>query len=345
MSSSIFSRSKNDRAIGSWLLWVAFLVFLMVMVGGATRLTESGLSMVSWNPILGIFPPFTQESWLAEFDAYKKFPEYLKVNAGMTLEEFKAIYWWEYSHRLLGRFIGLFFAIGLLVFLSKKMVRANLKPILFFLFALGASQGVLGWYMVQSGLVNEPDVSHYRLAAHLGLALFIIISLVWVGLDLLRPSHRKKDKRLFRLALLITFLIFLQSIFGALVAGLNAGKIYNSWPDMNGSFLPEGPFSMEPWWLNLLENHGLVQFDHRILGYLIVFFSIYIFVFAKMNLASGPIRRATKTLMHSTFLQMILGISTLLMGVPVWLGTIHQGMAVILLVASLNLTHRTTGRY
>ncbi|MGY8985889.1 MAG: COX15/CtaA family protein [Sphingomonadales bacterium] len=345
MSSSIFSRSKNDKAIGIWLLWVAFLVFVIIIVGGATRLTGSGLSMVNWQPISGIFPPFSQEAWFLEFEAYKQYPEYIKVNIGMSLDDFKSIFWWEYYHRLLGRFIGLFFVVGLIYFLKKRMVRPKLKITLFFLLALGGSQGLLGWYMVQSGLVNEPDVSHYRLAAHLGLALFIIITLVWVGLNLLRPSYREGDKNIFRLAIFAIFLVFLQSILGAFVAGLKAGKIYNSWPDMNGDFLPEGAMSMVPWWVNFLDNNILVQFDHRIVGYLIVFLAIYIFVISKMNLVSMSVRRASKIFMHTSLLQMTLGILTLIMVVPIWLGVIHQGVAVILLLSSLNLAHRATGRF
>ena len=341
--SFIQTGDRNDRAIGLWLLGVAFLVFLMIVVGGATRLTESGLSMTDWQPISGILPPMGPDEWQTEFEAYQAYPEFRLKNPTMTLEEFKGIFYWEYGHRILGRLIGFAFALPLLFFIARRWVRTDLKLTLFSLLVLGGSQGLLGWYMVQSGLIYEPDVSHYRLAAHLGLALFILGALMWVGLGLLRPEPMTDpgaDHGKFRgLVMGFTALVFLQAILGAFVAGLDAGRIYNSWPLMDGRFAPEGLFYLVPWWLNFFENLATVQFDHRLLAYGLLIFAGGLMVAARRYHLPRTVRRHTHVLMAVLMLQVLLGILTLVYMVPVTLGTLHQAGGALLLVVAVGLSH------
>ncbi|MEE8370715.1 MAG: COX15/CtaA family protein [Sphingomonadales bacterium] len=340
-TSFILTDNRNERAIGIWLLIMAFMVFLMVVVGGATRLTESGLSMVHWQPLSGVVPPLSEADWQAEFAAYQAFPQYQTVNRGMSLPEFKTIFWWEYGHRLLGRLIGLAFALPLLFFLARGRVRRQLKMTLFFLLALGGSQGLLGWYMVQSGLIDQPAVSQYRLAAHLLLALAIFAALLWVALGLLRPGRGQDDPRVRRLTLAIFGLVFLQSFLGALVAGLDAGRAYNTWPAMDGGFMPELMFDLSPWWLNFFENIAAVQFDHRLAAYLLVGLSAYLLYVALKSKAPRDLRRGAGLLLGLLMAQMTLGIAALLNFVPVGLGTAHQAGGVLVLGLSLYLVFET----
>jgi cytochrome c oxidase assembly protein subunit 15 len=342
---------KNDKAIGIWLLFVAFLVFLMIVVGGATRLTESGLSIVHWKPISGTIPPMSVSEWQVEFNAYKQFPEYQQINKGMSLSEFKAIFWWEYAHRLLGRLIGLAFALPLLFFMARRMVRDNLKIPLFGLLALGAGQGVMGWYMVTSGLVDEPEVSHLRLAAHLSLALVIFMGLLWQGLLLIKPKHHIEKKDMTVLQYQVTTLLlnkgieklrpyiyvfialaFLQSVFGALVAGLDAGYAFNTWPLMEGAIIPALAYP-SPILHSIIYDPMSVQLSHRMIAYVLFLLGSYIFwMVAKTNSGfTKSLRLKIFTLFALLVTQVGLGIATLLSGVHIPIAVLHQGGGVLLL--------------
>lgn len=336
---------KGDRLIARWLFVVAAMIFAMVVVGGITRLTESGLSMVRWEPVKGIIPPLTEEAWQAEFAAYQQYPEYQKVNLGMTLDEFKAIYWWEFGHRLLGRSIGLVFLLPFLVFLAKGYVRPKLKPKLWAMFVLGGLQGALGWYMVASGLVDQPDVSHYRLAAHLMMALIIYAYILWVAFDLVEPAGAppsslwRQDQRASALVIALAVLVTAQITLGAFVAGLNAGFSYNTWPLMDGRFIPTGLWLLEPWWHNLLENHTMLQFLHRMGAYAALIGALLLWLFMRRS-GRAEVRLASHLLLAAMLIQVILGIITLLLVVPVSWGAAHQAGAVIVLTALLFLAHK-----
>ncbi len=343
-ASFILTHNRHDRAIGIWLLVVALLVFVMIVVGGATRLTESGLSMVNWQPLSGTLPPLSETDWQEEFSAYKAYPQYLTVNRGMTLDEFKTIFWWEYMHRLLGRLVGLAFALPLLFFIARGRVRRELKMTLFFLLALGGSQGLLGWYMVQSGLVDVPAVSHYRLAAHLGLALIIFASLLWVSLGLLRPGQGQEDRRFRRTAGWMLGLVGAQSLMGALVAGLDAGRAYNTWPLIDGGLVPERMFELSPWWINFFENIATVQFDHRMMAYVLLGLAVYLWVLARRRPVPPSLRTGTGVFLVLMLVQASLGIATLLAMVPVGLGTLHQAGGVMVLATSVFLVFEAQQR-
>ena len=336
---NIETNEKNQRAVGYWLLFMALTVFAMVVVGGATRLTESGLSMVNWNPVTGVLPPLSVEAWQAEFNDYKTSPEYQLKNAGMSLEDFKGIFYWEWGHRLLGRLIGVFFFLPMVWFWLRKQIPEGYKGRLLVLFFLGGSQGLLGWYMVMSGLVDEPAVSHYRLTAHLMLALFIFAALLWTALSLLRPVSYNKSGAGSLLLKGAFVLLVLQLVMGALVAGLKAGHIFNTWPLMGETFVPDGLMAIEPWWVNLLDNAITVQFDHRIGAY--AFTLLAALIIWKFRRAERPVIGATHMFGASVLLQMILGIVMLLHNVPVSWGTAHQGGGVLVLAALINLMHLT----
>ncbi|MGE0628805.1 MAG: COX15/CtaA family protein, partial [Hyphomicrobiaceae bacterium] len=261
-----------DRAVRLWLLAVAFLILIMVGVGGATRLTGSGLSITEWQPILGAIPPLNDTHWQEAFAKYQQIPQYHQINKGMSLEAFKAIYWWEWSHRLLGRLIGIVFAIPLVWFWWRGALGRDLKWKLAGLLALGAAQGAMGWYMVMSGLVDRVSVSHYRLAAHMGLAILIFGVVLWIALGVghQRPGssaaaavpHSQQ-----RFGGVLAAAVFVQILLGALVAGLKAGLTYNTWPLMDGSLVPDGLLTMSPWYINFFDNVTTVQFDHRMMAY------------------------------------------------------------------------------
>lgn len=334
----------GDRRIAQWLLGVAALVFVMVVVGGITRLTESGLSMVRWEPVVGIIPPLSEAAWQAEFDHYKTFPEYQHVNRGMTLDEFKNIFWWEYAHRLLGRLIGVAYLLPFLFFLAKGYVRPGLRLRLWCLFVLGGLQGAMGWYMVKSGLVDRPDVSHYRLAAHLSLALIIFVALVWTALDLLRPKQGgatawTQDAGLRRLTAVFAAVLAAQIVLGAFVAGLNAGLSYNTWPLMDGRLVPTGLWLMEPGWINLFENRTMLQFLHRMTAYALVALAIWLWLRAKSR-HDKPVAMAAHFVMAAIVVQAIIGIVTLLLVVPVFWGALHQGWAVVVLFSFVWYLHQ-----
>src|SRR5262245_53729377 len=293
-----------------WLFTVAALVFLLVSVGGATRLTGSGLSITEWQPIMGAVPPLTQEHWQDAFAKYRQTPQYDRVNRGMSLDAFKVIFWWEWTHRFLGRLVGVVFAVPLLYFLATRQIPRGLLWRLGGIFALGAVQGAVGWYMVRSGLVDRIDVSQYRLALHLGLAILIFGALIWTALSLAEPPKRAAAGRAAGTgaAALIVALVFVQIVLGALVAGLKAGFAYNTWPLMDGQLIPKGLGIMQPWYLNLFENAMTVQFNHRVAAYLVL--ALVIAHAATLWRAGddGPARRSAMLLAVAVAAQAVLGI-------------------------------------
>ncbi|MDA1089295.1 MAG: COX15/CtaA family protein [Proteobacteria bacterium] len=332
--------STHHKPIAAWLFIVSAMVFFMVVLGGVTRLTESGLSMVNWHPVTGWLPPMGQAEWDAVFSAYRKSPEYLKVNHGMSLADFKTIFWYEFLHRLLGRLIGVAFFIPMVVFWIKGWIDRRLAPKLIGLFVLGGLQGVLGWYMVKSGLVDRPDVSQYRLAAHLGLALVILAAMLWVALGLVRPAPAiAPDQGLKKAVWVVLSLITVTALSGAFVAGLDAGHIYNTFPLMDGGFVPDGMFDLSPVYLNFFENITTVQFDHRILAEA-TFVAIMVFWWRAGRAALTPAQAlASKALALVAMVQVGLGIATLLLVVPVPLAALHQTGALVLLCIGVWLAH------
>ena len=317
--------------VRAWLIFVAVLVFAMVIVGGATRLTDSGLSITEWRPLLGAIPPVTAADWQAAFEKYKLIPEYQLVNKGMSLEDFQFIYWWEWSHRFLGRFIGIAFFVPFAYFAARGALTAKTLWRCGVIFILGGLQGALGWYMVSSGLVERVDVSQYRLAAHLTLATVVYAACLWVAFGL-GTSRRAPDKGRDWFALVIIGLIVLQIAAGGFVAGLDAGMGYNTWPLMDGKLVPDGLFVAQPWWRNLFENAMTVQFDHRMLAYAVAI--------AVAGYAYVVQTRAAGLMLVAVLLQIALGIWTLLWSVPLWLGLAHQGGALLVLAAALWNLHR-----
>ena len=326
----------RPRAISNWLLAVAALVFLMVVVGGITRLTESGLSMVRWEPISGTVPPLNEEQWMAEFDAYKATPEYRQVNRGMSLGEFKNIFFWEYTHRLLGRFIGLAFALPLLWFAAKKAIPRGYGWRLVALLGLGGLQGAIGWWMVASGLVDRPDVSHIRLAVHLLTALLILGGLIWTALDLRALSEGRAKAVMPTIGIWTLSILALQLLFGAYVAGLDAGYAFNTWPLMGDALFPAGTPMLEPVLRNFVDNPIVVQFVHRWLAFVVAGFAVALGLKAQKLGYKGAAHAVFTTLVA----QIVLGIATILTGVELWLGVAHQGMAALLLAAMVVAAHR-----
>jgi heme a synthase len=327
-------RTHRPTQIANWLLFVAFLVFAMVVVGGITRLTESGLSITEWRPISGALPPLSEAAWMAEFEKYKAIPEYQLINKGMSLAAFKFIYFWEWVHRLLGRVIGLAFAVPLIWFALRRAIPQGYLPRLIALLALGGLQGTVGWWMVSSGLTQRTDVSHYRLATHLLLAFFILGGLVWTALDLKR--HPQSPARLTGFAVVVAGVLFIQLLFGAYTAGLNAGQVSNTWPLMNDHFVPEGI----EWSLSAFANDPyLIHFIHRWWAWVAVIALILLAVRVKR---SG--NRAASLAIHSSFgIMVILGIATVLSGVHIVLAVLHQAVGA-LVVASTAWGMHSIGR-
>jgi cytochrome c oxidase assembly protein subunit 15 len=329
-------------AVRVWLCAIAGLVLAMITVGGATRLTDSGLSITEWQPILGAIPPLTEAHWLEAFAKYKEIPEYHLINKGMSLDAFKAIYWWEWSHRFLGRIIGLAFALPLAVFAYMGALRPGYLAKFSGVLALGGLQGVIGWYMVKSGLVDRVDVSQYRLALHLTVAFLILACVVWLALELSVPESESATPRLTTrrlLPLLIVGGIFLQVVIGAFVASLKGGLVYNTWPTMNGAIVPDDLWAIEPWWHNPFENPVMAQFNHRLIAYTVV---VLIALEAwRMFRAStdAKARNSSALLMVGVLGQAGLGIWTLLEAVPLGLGIAHQACAAVLLVIAVRHLH------
>ncbi len=323
----------SRRVVRLWLYVVAALVFAIVLVGGATRLTESGLSIVEWKPITGTLPPLSESAWQAEFDKYKTIPQFEKVNARMTLDEFKVIFWWEWGHRLLGRSIGAAFLLPFLFFLWKGWIGPGLKGRLWGIFALGALQGGIGWWMVASGLAHRVDVSQYRLAVHLTIACVIFTALVWTAQSMTPSRPSRAPDRLRVSAVVLLGLVLLQIYLGALVAGLDAGLIYNTWPLMDGDLLPPASELLmhEPAWRNLFENVLTVQFNHRMMAYLLWFAALLHAADALRSRASARVTAGALALALAMTLQAALGILTLLYMVPISLALLHQGGAILVL--------------
>jgi len=327
----------SRRAIALWLFGVCALLVAMIVLGGLTRLTGSGLSITEWKPIHGALPPLSDREWGQEFDAYKTIPQYQRVNAGMTLDEFKGIYWWEWAHRNLGRFIGFAFLVPFVVFAVQRRIEPALYPRLIFLFVLGGLQGVLGWFMVMSGLQDRVEVSQYRLVAHLGLALAIYAAMVWTALPLWRgewPMKRETHPML-RWTLAIVSLVYAQMLLGGFVAGLHAGLTYNTWPLMDGRLVPAGLFAHAPWWLAPFEDVTTAQFDHRLIAYLVAGSVAALWFAERRRARSVEVALTANLLLGAVGLQIVLGVWTLLEAAPVWLSALHQLGAVALFSAAL----------
>ncbi len=342
MTATAIPDAPPRRLIAAWLLVCCALVFAMVVVGGITRLTHSGLSIVEWQPIVGTLPPLDDGEWQQTFDKYKQTPEFRILNSGMSLDEFKDIFWWEYSHRLLGRLIGVVFFLPLLWFISRRQIDRPLAWRLGGIFLLGGLQGAMGWYMVKSGLIDNPRVSQLRLAAHLGIAFLIYAAMFWQALDLLAPRLARPAAALqtaWRRAAALTTLIFVMVLSGALVAGTHAGRVYNSFPLMDGHLVPPEILALDPWYVNFYNNLATVQFDHRLIAWLLAILVPSFWWSARQLPLTASARRACNLLLAALALQVTLGIATLLNGVPVALAAAHQAGALLLFTAALAVTH------
>ena len=331
----------SSRAVSIWLLICCVTIFAMVVLGGVTRLTGSGLSMVQWAPIMGVLPPLNAAEWQEAFELYKQYPEYQLKNKGMDLDGFKSIFYFEWAHRVLGRAIGVLFALPFAYFLLRGRISRTMVPKMFALFVLGGLQGLMGWYMVKSGLVDVPQVSQYRLTAHLSLAIVIYGFMFWLMLDLLnheRPAtHRQPGAA--RAALALVGAVFLTIVSGGFVAGLKAGFAFNTFPLMNGRWIPENVLYMQPMWRNLFENIATVQFNHRWLAMIVALCVVSFVVVTWRRVPDPRLRIGLTALLIAVLLQVVLGISTLLMSVPISLAAAHQGGAVLLLTAMLYVLH------
>jgi len=331
------SRLAARRALSIWLYAVAALIFVTVLVGGATRLTESGLSIVEWKPVTGTMPPMSEVAWQAEFDKYKTIPQFQSLNSKMTLGEFKTIFWWEWAHRLLGRVIGAAFLLPFLWFLWRGYVEPGYRARLWIIFGLGGLQGAIGWWMVASGLTGRVSVSQYRLATHLTLALVILAACVWTAARLGARPPVEAPWRIRAGAVALLVLTFVQIYLGALVAGLDAGLTYNTWPLIDGAFIPDAArlFFEQPLWRNFFENALTVQFVHRMAAYALLLLALLHAVDVVRTLRGGPAQAHAFVLLGLVTLQAVIGILTLLHQVPIGLALAHQAGAVFVLVISV----------
>jgi heme a synthase len=341
----------HARALRRWLYGVAALVLFMVLIGGATRLTESGLSITEWQPVMGTLPPLDAQAWRDAFDKYQAIPQYRALPAGMSLDQFKTIYWWEWTHRLLGRLIGVAFLVPFLWFLWRGAVPPALRPRLWLIFGLGALQGAVGWWMVASGLAGRTEVSQYRLATHLILASLIYVALIGTARGLsppLVPRHAAEggERRIRASAVVLLVLVLLQIYLGALVAGLRAGYAYNTWPLIDGALVPNAAqlFFVAPVWRNFFENILTVQFDHRMLAYVIFVGALLHAVDVARSAKNGPARAGAFALSAAVTLQVALGIATLLLRVPLPLALSHQAAAMLVLTAAALHVANVVGR-
>lgn len=328
---------KSRNYVRGWLYFVALLVFAMVLVGGATRLTESGLSITEWKPIHGAIPPMNEGEWLEEFDKYKQIPQYQQINKGMSLDEFKFIFWWEWGHRQLGRFIGFAFALPMLFFWLTSRLTPEIKPRLVVLLIMGGLQGAVGWWMVASGLSERVDVSQYRLASHLTFACVIFFALLWVARGYRRQEHipdcvsaRRHVWWFGVLAILVIFQIFL----GALVAGTDAGLTYNTWPLMDGKIIPDDLYAFDPAWLSPFEDHLTIQFNHRMVAYSLLLIGLIACHRLFYDTYAVPLKAMAIATVMLLGLQVLLGILTLILAVPLHLALAHQAGAVLVLASS-----------
>jgi cytochrome c oxidase assembly protein subunit 15 len=328
---------SRQRLIRLWLLAVAGLIFAMVLIGGATRLTESGLSIVEWKPVTGVLPPLGEAAWQAEFDKYKTIPQFTQLNSGMTLSEFKTIFWWEWTHRLMGRVIGAVFLIPFLWFMAKGWIAGpGLRARLWTIFALGALQGAVGWWMVASGLADRIEVSQYRLATHLILACFIFAAVLWTAMRLDGRST-EAPPRIRAGAIGLMILVLLQIYLGGLVAGLRAGLIYDTWPLIDGRLVPDaaGLLHANPTWRNFFENTLMVQFNHRMTAYALLAAALLHALDAALTLPRGPALARALILAGAIPLQATLGVLTLVYHVPIVLALAHQALAIIALAIAV----------
>src|SRR5947207_4426065 len=330
---------NGERTVAAWLLVCCALVFAMVVVGGVTRLTHSGLSIVEWQPIVGAVPPLDDGAWQEAFRKYQQTPEFRQVNPGMDLAGFKRIFWWEYVHRLLGRLIGAAFLLPLLWFAVRGRIPRELAWKFAAIFGLGALQRALGWYMVQSGLVDNPRVSQFRLTAHLALAFLIYAAMLWIAFDLLFARAGAVSRRLRRFASALAALVFVMALSGGLVAGTRAGLAYNTFPLMNGRFVPPEIFALEPWYLNFSNSIATVQFDHRLIAWLLAILVAWFWVRVRRNPVSERAKLGADLLLGALALQIALGIATLLLAVPVPLAAAHQAGALLVFSAALFAAH------
>ncbi len=331
----------GDRAVAGWLFLCSGTVVAMIVIGGITRLTESGLSMIEWRPLIGMLPPLSVAEWERIFDLYRETPEFRIENPHITLDAFKSIFWWEYIHRMWGRLIGIVFAAGFLWLLRRRHIDRRLVPHLVVLFFLGALQGIIGWWMVRSGFADRTDVSQYRLVIHLGMAFAILGYMLWLALTLIerRQEIGGASASGYRLALAVLCVASVTVLSGGLTAGLDAGYIYNTWPLMDGGVAPATMFVETPLWSNFFENPATVQFDHRALAYLTTGLVIALWLQARGASKTGHAARAIRVLLAVVALQIALGVSTLLLVVPLPLAVIHQAGAVALFCAAVWTAH------
>jgi cytochrome c oxidase assembly protein subunit 15 len=339
MDRALDLRRSDDvavRPVRLWLYGVALLVFAMVVVGGITRLTESGLSITEWAPLLGALPPLDHADWVAAFERYREIPQARLINAAMTLEEFRSIYWWEWSHRLLGRLIGVAFAVPFFWFWATGRLRRALVPRLLGLFVLGGLQGAIGWWMVSSGLVTRVDVAPLRLAVHLTMAAIIYAGLLWTALTLSARGRTPRPSPIRRIgAGVVLAWVFVQIFLGALVSGNHAGLVYDTWPLMNGDLMPPDVFAITPLWRDLIENHATVQFMHRMGAYGLFALVLVQFVTIVVTARTATARVSAFALGFTVAFQIMVGIATLLMHVPFALALIHQATAMAVLTAAV----------
>jgi cytochrome c oxidase assembly protein subunit 15 len=337
--------NPGRRAVGIWLLAVTAIIACMVTIGGLTRLTGSGLSITQWDPIMGAIPPLSEAQWQHAFDLYKHIPQYTDENSGMTLEGFKGIFWWEWSHRLLGRMLGVIFLVTFLWFAWRGAIPRRGYPRMILLFALGGLQGFVGWWMVQSGLEVRDSVSQYRLAIHLGVAIILLAAILWTAFEYLRvkaPGLRAMPHAKWGAALVA--LIYFQMLLGAIVAGLHAGLLYNTWPSMDGFFVPETIWFFRPWYINFTENSALAQFDHRMVAYAVGLGATFVWWAGRRARLTGLRAVSGNLVICFTVLQIILGILTLLNQVPTVLAAAHQATAVALFASALWHWYELRGR-
>lgn len=331
----------QNRIIAVWLFILCSMVIAIVVLGGMTRLTHSGLSMVDWHPFTGWLPPLTEADWLRLFEDYKRYPQYKELNEGMPLDGFKSIFWLEYLHRLWGRCIGLVFLMPFIVFSIRGWVNKRLLLRLLVIFMLGVGQGVLGWYMVKSGLIDHPDVSQYRLAAHLGMTLIILGYMLWVAFDLCGLQRKLVSPYLAKTVAALPLLVLLTVVSGGFVAGLDAGLTYNTFPLMDGEWMPDGMYSSIPWWLNWFENIATVQFNHRLLAFITIGMIVVIRYVWRDNFPAVRTQIVMTALTIAALCQGGLGIITLLLVVPIPLAILHQFFAVVVFCLAIWSTFET----
>jgi cytochrome c oxidase assembly protein subunit 15 len=342
---AIERQAHNRALVRGWLYVVLLVLFALVVVGGATRLTESGLSITEWKPVLGVLPPLTEAAWQAELEKYRQIPEYQLINKGMSLDDFKTIYWWEWSHRLLARGVGVVFALPLAFFWLTGRLEGHLKPKLVGLLALGGLQGAVGWWMVASGLVDRTDVSQYRLATHLTIACIIFAATMVVarGLAPHTAAPSKDGTRTFALVLML--LVLVQIYLGGLVAGLDAGLAYNTWPLMDGAIVPGDLLIQQPWWINFFENPKTVQFVHRTGGYVLFAAALWHMIQARRDEPGTTHARRALVFFHLVLVQAAIGITTLLFQVQIGWALLHQAFALVVLGFAAAHWRGTRGSY